>query len=50
VVTAIDGLWLYLVLGLVPVDQDLMSRLRAVLEEMLARASPRSKIRSAKKK
>ena len=38
VVTAIDGLWLYWVLGLVPVDQDLMSRLRAALEEMLARS------------
>jgi AcrR family transcriptional regulator len=55
VVTAIDGLWLYWVLGLVPVDQDLMSRLRAALEDMLARAkpkrsSPRAKVRAAKKK
>jgi AcrR family transcriptional regulator len=40
VVTAIDGLWLYWVLGLVPVDQDLMNRLRAALEEMLARSQP----------
>jgi Tetracyclin repressor-like, C-terminal domain len=40
VVTAIDGLWLYWVLGLVPVDQDLMSRLRAALEDMLARSQP----------
>ena len=38
VVTAIDGLWLYWVLGLVPVDQDLMHRLRAALEDMLARS------------
>ena len=40
VVTAIDGLWLYWVLGLVPVDQDLTNRLRAALEEMLARSQP----------
>jgi AcrR family transcriptional regulator len=40
VVTAIDGLWLYWVLGLVPVDQDLVARLRAALEDMLARAQP----------
>jgi AcrR family transcriptional regulator len=40
VVTAIDGLWLYWVLGLVPVDQDLMVRLRAALEDMLARSQP----------
>ena len=52
VVTAIDGLWLYWVLGLVPVDQDLMNRLRAALEDMLARAqvkrsSPKKNVRSA---
>ncbi len=47
VVTAIDGLWLYWVLGLVPVDQDLMSRLRVALEEMLARSQP---VRSSPKK
>ena len=40
VVTALDGLWLYWVLGLVPVDQDLMSRLRVALEDMLARSQP----------
>lgn len=55
VVTAIDGLWLYWVLGLVPVDQDLMSRLRTALEDMLARAktgrpSPKAKARAAKRK
>ena len=52
VVTAIDGLWLYWVLGLVPVDQELMNRLRAALEEMLARSqaersSPKKNVRSA---
>jgi AcrR family transcriptional regulator len=42
VVAAIDGLWLYWVLGLVPVDQELMDRLRAPLEEMLVvRSKPR---------
>jgi AcrR family transcriptional regulator len=40
VATAIDGLWLYWVLGLMPVDQDLVNRLRGALEDMLARAQP----------
>ena len=40
VVTAIDGLWLYWVLGLVPVDQQFMNRLRTALEELLARSQP----------
>ena len=39
VVIALDGLWLYWVLGLIPVDQELTSRLRIALEDMLA-ASP----------
>jgi AcrR family transcriptional regulator len=47
VVAAIDGLWLYWVLGLVPVDQELMDRLRAPLEEMLVGSQPR---RSSSKK
>jgi len=55
VAAAIDGLWLYWVLGLIPVDQDLMSRLRAALEDMLARAKPghslpKAKVRAAKRK
>ncbi len=55
VVTAIDGLWLYWVLGLVPVDQDLMRRLRAALEEMLVhsqagRSSLKGKLRAEKRK
>ncbi len=54
-VTAIDGLWLYWVLGLVPVDQKMVNRLRAALEEMLARSqaagsSPRKKRRAGKRK
>jgi AcrR family transcriptional regulator len=48
VVTAIDGLWLYWVLGLVPVDQDLMRRLRSALEEMLARSQPARSLRKGK--
>jgi AcrR family transcriptional regulator len=40
VATAIDGLWLYWVLGLVPVDQELVTRLRLALEEMLDRSQP----------
>jgi AcrR family transcriptional regulator len=38
IAAAIDGLWLYWVLGLVPVDQALMVRIRGALQEMLARA------------
>lgn len=46
VVTAIDGLWLYWVLGLVPVDQRLIRRLRAALEGMLVCVKPsRSSLR-----
>ena len=47
VITAIDGLWLYWVLGLVPVDQERMNRLHLALEEMLVRSQPR---RSSAKK
>lgn len=39
VAAAIDGLWLYWVLGLVPVDQSLMERLRTALSEMLDRSA-----------
>ncbi|MCC6661872.1 MAG: TetR/AcrR family transcriptional regulator [Phycisphaerales bacterium] len=35
VVAAMDGLWLYRVLGLRPVDQQLMNRIRLVLEPLL---------------
>jgi AcrR family transcriptional regulator len=40
VAVAIDGLWLDWVLGLAPVDQALVVRVRGVLEDMLARATP----------
>ena len=36
VAAAIDGLWLYRVLGLARVDQDLMARVRLALENMVA--------------
>ena len=36
VVAAIDGLWLYWVLGLVPVNQDLITRVRAVLSDLVS--------------
>jgi hypothetical protein len=32
---AINGLWLYWVLGLVPVNQDLVVRVRVALEDVL---------------
>ena len=35
---AINGLWLYFVLGLVPVNQDLVVRVRAALEDALAQS------------
>jgi AcrR family transcriptional regulator len=40
VAAAIDGLWLYWVLGLVPIDQDLVVRVRGALEDMLSRSMP----------
>ncbi len=40
VAAAIDGLWLYWVLGLVAVNQDLVVRVRIALETMLARSVP----------
>ena len=40
IAAAIDGLWLYWVLGLATVDQDLVVRVRGALEDMLARAQP----------
>jgi AcrR family transcriptional regulator len=38
VAAAIDGLWLYWVLGLAEVDQSLVVRVRAALEEMVERS------------
>jgi AcrR family transcriptional regulator len=34
-VAAIDGLWLYWVLGMVPVDQAMIDRVRGAIEEMI---------------
>lgn len=39
-VLVLDGLWLNWVLGLIPVDQALMARVRIALEGLLARAQP----------
>jgi hypothetical protein len=56
VAAAIDGLWLDWVLGLVPLDQERVVRVRLALEEMVAclkpgaakrpRSSPRPKARA----
>ncbi len=40
VAAAIDGLWLDWVLGIVPLDQDRVVRVRRALEDMLARVVP----------
>src|SRR5262249_11175367 len=40
VVAATDGLWLDWVLGLVPVNQERVVRVRLALEDMLARSQP----------
>jgi len=52
VVAAIDGMWLYWVLGLVPIDQQRVVRVRKALERMLegaepARPHPKAHIRAA---
>ena len=38
IASAIDGIWLYWVLGLVPVNQALIARMRTALEQMLVLA------------
>lgn len=40
VAAAIDGLWLYWVLGLAEVNQDLVVRVRSALEDLLQRSLP----------
>ena len=40
VAAAIDGLWLDWVLGLVPLDQERVVRVRVALEDMLAKSKP----------
>ena len=42
IAAAIDGLWLYWVLGLAEVNQELVVRVRLALEEMLARSLPKT--------
>jgi len=44
---AIDGLWLYWVLGLVPVNESLLVRVRTALEAMLANTVPDFPIRTS---
>jgi len=48
VVATTDGLWLDWVLGLVPVNQKLLDRVRHALEGMLARSQPRRPPRKRK--
>lgn len=48
VMAAIDGLWLNWVLGLVPLDQERVVRVRIALEDMLARSKPASATRKTK--
>jgi AcrR family transcriptional regulator len=38
-IASIDGLWLYWVLGLVPIDQELVDRVRSVFEELIQRST-----------
>lgn len=40
VVAAIDGLWLYWVLGLVPIDQSMIVRVRNALQSILSLSQP----------
>lgn len=47
VVAAIDGLWLYWVLGLMPVDQKMIVRVRKALEQILDDAAPKRAARGA---
>lgn len=49
VAAAIDGLWLYWVLGLADVNQDLVVRVRRALEDMLARSLPAKPARAPRK-
>jgi AcrR family transcriptional regulator len=54
VAAAIDGLWLDWVLGLAPVNQEQVVRVRVALEDMLARSgpagtSPKARILAAKR-
>jgi AcrR family transcriptional regulator len=48
VVLVLDGLWLNWVLGLIPIDQTLMTRVRVALENLLTNAAPGRSVRAAK--
>lgn len=50
VVAAIDGLWLYWVLGLVPVDQKMIVRVRKALQQILDDANPKRKVGEPKRR
>ncbi|MBA2490800.1 MAG: TetR/AcrR family transcriptional regulator [Gammaproteobacteria bacterium] len=45
VAATIDGLWLYWVLGLVPVNQEMIIRVRKALEDMVARSQPAAPVK-----
>jgi AcrR family transcriptional regulator len=48
IAAALDGLWLDWVLGLAPVTQELVVRVRIALEDMLARSKPARSLPKAK--
>lgn len=48
IVSAIDGLWLYWVLGLAPVDKELLSRVRLAVEDLLSTPKQSRRGRSAR--
>lgn len=50
VIAAIDGMWLNWVLGLAPLNQERVLRVKRALEDMLSRAKPLAAIRIRKKK
>lgn len=50
VAAAIDGLWLYWVLGLAEVNQDLVVRVRGALEDLLASSLPAPAKKPARRK
>ena len=48
-VAAIDGLWLYWVLGLVPVSQTMIVRVRNALQHILSLSQPGARRPAAKR-
>ena len=50
VVAAIDGLWLYWVLGLVPINQSMIVRVRNALQQILSLSQPAAKSPAAQRK